>query len=287
MNFRLAVFMLISVLIHIFLFQYIKLDVPEQEKKPISVDIIKKEKEPQPVPEPPKPEPKREKTPVRENPPEPDSKIDESEVKVTPDDTVSSESHESGKKNDASREEKRRPDTERGRQENRPAPPSDLARPELPPMDFPERVPMPKEPAPMDRDKVDRILNPRDIINDIAKNGGEKEGEDSVSMQEVKTRYTSYFYKFRRLLYQTWAYPAAAAMNGEQGTVRIRFSIQKDGRITDIELVSSSGYPDLDNEAVRALRHMGAAPLPNSYKLNVLRVDGYFVYYISGGFDIY
>jgi protein TonB len=286
MNSRLAWFLLISAVLHLLLFMFIKIDEPEKKEKPISVEIIEKEKETPPPP-------------VRQTPPEPvprpqpvpESKPEKEVIKVTPDDqqasAKSAEKQQTGVK-DQQQKQSEKPGRERPApapkdQQTRRAEPDKLEKPELPKMDFPQRDSI----QGLDREVIDRILNPTDVINRAAEGGGDKTGEDTVSMQQVKTRYTSYFYKFRRQLYQTWAYPYSAAMRGEQGTVRIKFAIHKDGRITDVQVVKSSGYPDLDNEAVRALRNMGGVPLPDSYELNVLRVDGYFIYYLSGAIDIY
>jgi len=80
-----------------------------------------------------------------------------------------------------------------------------------------------------------------------------------------------------------WRYPEESAMNGEQGVVRIKFSILKDGTITNINIISSSGYSRLDQEAVNALKTMGQVPLPDAFGLNILNVDGYFIYSLGGG----
>ena len=134
----------------------------------------------------------------------------------------------------------------------------------------------------IDKESLERILNPSDILSEIAKNEASniKEGEDEVNIEAMKFKYYSYFYKFKRLLYQVWEYPGSSIYNGEEGVVRIKFNILRDGKITNIRVVESSGYPDLDSAAVRALKIMKGVPLPGSYKLNILHVDGYFAYNI-------
>jgi len=136
-------------------------------------------------------------------------------------------------------------------------------------------------------EQVENILNPNDIIDKYAKDGGQPEGEDHVSMQYVKMKYQSYFYKFSRRLYHVWLYPKDAAYRGEQGTVRISFKIARDGMISGINVIKSSGYPDLDREAVNALRKTAGVPLPESYELNFLKVDAYFQYILNKGFMVY
>lgn len=53
-------------------------------------------------------------------------------------------------------------------------------------------------------------------------------------------------------------YPSSARQQGQEGTVRVRFSVSPSGSPGGIFVISSSGFPALDNEAVRAVRR--AAP---------------------------
>ena len=49
-------------------------------------------------------------------------------------------------------------------------------------------------------------------------------------------------------------YPAIAQENGIQGRVICQFDVEKDGSITNVEVVRSGGDPSLDNEAVRVIK---------------------------------
>lgn len=51
-------------------------------------------------------------------------------------------------------------------------------------------------------------------------------------------------------------YPADAKRNHLQGRVFCQFVVDKDGSITDIKVVRSSGHPALDQEAIRLVRSM-------------------------------
>jgi protein TonB len=130
---------------------------------------------------------------------------------------------------------------------------------------------------------LEKILNPSDILSKLADKteNNNREGEDDVNIETMKFKYYSYFYKFKRLLYQVWEYPRESVYKGEEGTVRIKFSILKSGEITNIRVVESSGYPDLDDAAIVALKTMKGIPFPTSYNLNILHVDGYFAYNIQ------
>ena len=49
------------------------------------------------------------------------------------------------------------------------------------------------------------------------------------------------------------AYPRAAGLRGEEGTVYMVTEIAPDGHATDVQIVQSSGYPDLDRAARNAV----------------------------------
>ncbi|MBV9783984.1 MAG: energy transducer TonB [Acidisphaera sp.] len=49
-------------------------------------------------------------------------------------------------------------------------------------------------------------------------------------------------------------YPQAARRNGEEGRAVVRFTVDRDGRVLDVELVGSSGSQSLDDAAQAMLR---------------------------------
>jgi TonB family protein len=66
---------------------------------------------------------------------------------------------------------------------------------------------------------------------------------------------------------------------GVRGVVTIRFTIQRDGRITDIELVKSSGHPPYDFAARKAIELSSALrPLPADFPNSSERVTAAFYY---------
>ncbi|HCW92863.1 MAG TPA: hypothetical protein DHM44_04200 [Flexistipes sinusarabici] len=281
-NYKFLIALIISILLHSFLLKYLKIDTDNISKdKPMIVDIIK--------------------PPKKETPEKPEKKPD----------IISDKNLNLKKKTDSKKEEPVIPDRK------------PQHKPKLKPQPQPKTKPKPKtEPKPetavnkkgsaitskdaeaqpqhdmqekrqaeksdktkLSKKQMENIFNPSEIIQDYAEGEKkQKEGEDSVNFNSMENKYASYFYKFRRSLYQVWTYPRNSIMNNEQGRVRIQFSIQKDGSITNIRVVSSSGYPDLDRAAVDALKNMGKVPLENSFDINVLHVDGYFYYRLGGRF---
>lgn len=66
---------------------------------------------------------------------------------------------------------------------------------------------------------------------------------------------------------------------GARGSVLVKFSIQRDGRLTDVAVESSSGNPLLDNAAQRAVLQTRALnPLPAQFSNPVLTVHLNFMY---------
>ncbi len=57
-------------------------------------------------------------------------------------------------------------------------------------------------------------------------------------------------------------YPKRARRMGWEGTVVLAFSVDENGNVYDIQVIRSSGYPDLDQAAIAALRQWKFAPKP-------------------------
>ena len=59
-----------------------------------------------------------------------------------------------------------------------------------------------------------------------------------------------------RFIGENIQYPVIAQENGIQGRVVCQFVIEKDGKVTDIQVVRSSGDASLDKEAIRVINSM-------------------------------
>jgi periplasmic protein TonB len=59
-------------------------------------------------------------------------------------------------------------------------------------------------------------------------------------------------------------YPQEALLNGEDGTVQIHLVIQRDGRVTGIEMLSSSGSRWIDMAGESVFRNAALRPFPLS-----------------------
>ena len=59
-----------------------------------------------------------------------------------------------------------------------------------------------------------------------------------------------------RFLSENVNYPEDAKKKGIEGKVLVQFVIDKDGSVTNVEVVRSGGHPSLDKEAVRVISMM-------------------------------
>lgn len=57
-------------------------------------------------------------------------------------------------------------------------------------------------------------------------------------------------------------YPDAARQRGEEGRAVLRFEVDRDGRVLDYTVASSSGYPDLDQSIEEMMRGATLPPFP-------------------------
>lgn len=67
----------------------------------------------------------------------------------------------------------------------------------------------------------------------------------------------------RRILEQVQpSYPERARRNGSEGDVRLRVWVAPEGKVSRVEVVRLSGTPEMDKQAVDALKRWRFAPLP-------------------------
>ena len=106
---------------------------------------------------------------------------------------------------------------------------------------------------------------------------------DTVWMDTQQDLLISFMRRFRNNIYGVWNYPESARTRNQQGSCLIRVTVDRDGNVTDVILMESSGYRVLDDEAMRAVRQ-GATygPLPRAYPNEYLHIMGLFNYSLGG-----
>lgn len=70
-----------------------------------------------------------------------------------------------------------------------------------------------------------------------------------------------YLSTLQRLIASAKKYPESARQSGQEGKVTVQFTVMKNGNVKNIKLLSKTNYPDLDDEAIKAVKR--AAPFSN------------------------
>jgi len=108
----------------------------------------------------------------------------------------------------------------------------------------------------------------------------------SKTPYEVNTedlQYLSYIAQIARTLELIWKYPKEAGLRGEQGQTVVRIRILADGTLQVADVLESSGYPLLDNEALRAVKRLAPyQPLPKSWHRSEWDLTISFTYVLNG-----
>jgi TonB family protein len=149
----------------------------------------------------------------------------------------------------------------------------------LPPAEKPEplreaRVPAPPErsglrlggppeaaPLPRSKETPSSSVPSRPSLRDqIASLGSGLRGDlggpakRTVSLDSREERFLDYLSMVKRRVERIWEYPEEARNHGVGGEVYLEFTLNTAGSLVYIRLVRSSGYPILDEEALRAVK---------------------------------
>ncbi|MEJ2068382.1 MAG: energy transducer TonB [Deltaproteobacteria bacterium] len=103
--------------------------------------------------------------------------------------------------------------------------------------------------------------------------------EENVSLNTREFKYYSYFHHIKSQIELAWNYPLEAQKNKWGGLLSVIFTVEKDGRVSKVILVSSSGRDVLDNAAIDAINYASPFnPIPESLGVNRLNITASFEY---------
>jgi protein TonB len=124
-------------------------------------------------------------------------------------------------------------------------------------------------------------------IDKLARRGmpEKRPGDDSVTLDTDEFKFISYNRWLKIKVESVLKYPELAAISGYQGTLYIKFDIQKDGSLGDVEVLKSSGYKILDDEALRSIRSSAPfQPLPEEWKMERYSIRAAVIFYLGAGY---
>lgn len=109
----------------------------------------------------------------------------------------------------------------------------------------------------------------------------EREKGKVLTLNTSELKYSKYLLNLKRRIEFFWDYPPSSIRKGEQGKLRINFTISNDGELESVEVVKSSNYPPLDDAAVTAIRLAAPFnPFPEDFDIEEIDIHGNFEYTI-------
>ncbi len=125
------------------------------------------------------------------------------------------------------------------------------------------------------------FLFDKETIERFARKDPSKDKGLTFDTSEFKHR--GYMRMLKEKIENIWKYPKEAARRGISGDLYIKFSIKKDGGLDEVELIRTSGYRDLDEAVIKALKDAEPFwPLPEDYEKDNLEIKGHFIYILGG-----
>jgi len=124
-------------------------------------------------------------------------------------------------------------------------------------------------------------------IDELARKGmpEKKPGDNSVTLDTDEFKFISYNRWLKVKVESVLHYPELAALSGYQGTLYILFDIMKDGSLGRLEVLKSSGYKILDDEAVRSIRASAPfQPLPEEWNMDRYSIRAAVLFYLGAGY---
>jgi len=107
---------------------------------------------------------------------------------------------------------------------------------------------------------------------------------EAVWLDTEQDLLVSFFKRFRDGIYLVWNYPERAVANNQQGVTLLSITINRAGMVEDVSVITSSGFPLLDQAAVDAAHKASSfyGYLPDSYPKPTLTIFAFFHYTIGG-----
>ncbi len=104
-----------------------------------------------------------------------------------------------------------------------------------------------------------------------------KQATIEIGTESIK--YVSYMKLLKDKIQNVWVYPEQARLKNQQGTLLVEFGINKNGSLAYAKVIRSSGYPILDEAAIKAIKDASPFnPLPERFGVDRLNIYATFTY---------
>jgi len=126
------------------------------------------------------------------------------------------------------------------------------------------------------------FLFDKETIEKYAQKKTMKEREKGLTFDAPELLHRGYMRMLKDKIESIWKYPEEAARRGISGDLYVTFYIQRDGKLGEVKLVRTSGFRELDEAAVKALRDAEPFwPLPEDLEKDALEIKGHFIYILG------
>ena len=89
------------------------------------------------------------------------------------------------------------------------------------------------------------------------------ESTGAISSQAMEQQYVkAHFIYIKKIIEKNISYPAMARRMGWQGKVVVSFVVCQNGSVENLQVVESSGYAQLDKNALATIRQVEPFPSP-------------------------
>lgn len=117
----------------------------------------------------------------------------------------------------------------------------------------------------------------KNTIEKFAREGSSP--QKGLTFDTTEFRHRGYMRMLKERIESIWQYPKEAARMGLSGDLYMKFTIKKDGRLGAVELLRTSGFKELDEAAIKAVKKAEPFwPLPDDWDKDDLEIRGHFIY---------
>jgi protein TonB len=103
--------------------------------------------------------------------------------------------------------------------------------------------------------------------------------QKGLTFDDSEFRHRGYMRMLKERIESIWQYPKEAARMGLSGDLYMKFTIKKNGRLGEVELLRTSGFKELDEAAIKAVKKAEPFwPLPADWDKDDLEIRGHFIY---------
>jgi len=106
--------------------------------------------------------------------------------------------------------------------------------------------------------------------------------QETITLDTEDKRYVAYAGIIKERIMRQWTYPPEAKARLVEGKLALRFSLNRQGQMMQIDIMNPSGFSLLDKEAIRAVSAAAPyPPFPDHITVSRLNIEASFDYRLT------